>query len=76
MVVDEVSQLPTNSGYDANAAEYTDMFKAGVIDPVKVVRTALVNAASIAALMLTTEVLVTNFDEDDSDKQRVDGAIA
>ena len=52
------------------------MFQAGIIDPVKVVRTALANAASIAALMLTTEALVTNFDEEDSDKKRVQGAIA
>ena len=52
------------------------MFKAGIIDPVKVVRTALANAASIAALMLTTEALVTNFDEEDGDKKRIQGSIA
>ena len=75
VVVDEVRQKPTNFGYDAKMGEYTDMFKAGITDPVKVVRTALVNAASIASLMLTTEVLVTSFDEDDSDKKRVQGAI-
>ena len=50
VVADEVSQKPTNTGYDANKAEYVDMYKAGIIDPVKVVRTALSNAASIAAL--------------------------
>ena len=38
VVVDEVSQKPTNIGYDANTGEYVDMFKAGIIDPVKVVR--------------------------------------
>ncbi|MEK6247966.1 MAG: chaperonin GroEL, partial [Planctomycetales bacterium] len=76
VVVDEVQQKPTNTGYDANAGEYVDMFKAGIIDPVKVVRTALANAASISALLLTTEALVTNFDEDDNDKKRVDGSIA
>ena len=69
VVADEVSQKPTNIGYDANAGEYVDMVKAGIIDPVKVVRTALANAASIAGLMLTTEALVTNFDKDDKDKQ-------
>src|SRR5262249_6273797 len=61
VVADEVSQKSGNMGYDANAAEYVDMYKAGIIDPVKVVRTALSNAASIAALLLTTEALVTNF---------------
>ena len=55
-------------GYDANSGEYVDMYKAGIIDPVKVVRTALSNAASIAALLLTTEALVTNFDKDDKNQ--------
>jgi chaperonin GroEL len=76
VVVDEVSEKPTNTGYDANTCEYVDMLKAGIIDPVKVVRTALANAASISGLMLTTEALVTSFDEEDKDKQRIEGAIA
>jgi len=76
VVVDEVLQQSVNSGYDAKSGEYTDMFKAGITDPVKVVRTALANAASISALMLTTEALVTNFDQEDEDKKRVQGAIA
>ncbi len=76
VVVDEVIQKPLNSGYDAKTAQYTDMFKAGIIDPGKVVRTALANAASIAALMLTTEALVTNYDEEDADKKRIQGSIA
>ena len=63
-------------GYDANLATYCDLFKAGVIDPVKVVRTALKNAASIAGLMLTTEALVTNFDKEDKEKQRVEGSVS
>ena len=75
VVVDEVSQKPTNIGYDANAGKYVDMFKAGIIDPVKVVRSALSNAASIAGLMLTTEALVTNLDKDDKDKNRVEGSV-
>jgi chaperonin GroEL len=75
VVADEVSRLPVNQGYDANAAKYTDMVKAGIIDPLKVVRSALSNAASIAALMLTTEAMVTNFDKDDKKKQRAEGAI-
>ena len=75
VVVDEVSQKPTNTGYDANAGKYGDMLKAGIIDPVKVVRTALSNAASIAGLLLTTEALVTTFDQEDKDKQRVEGSV-
>ncbi len=75
VVVDEASQKSTNYGYDANSAKYVDMVKAGIIDPVKVVRSALSNAASIAGLMLTTEALVTNFDKDDKAKQRVEGSI-
>jgi chaperonin GroEL len=75
VVADEVSRKPKNHGYDANAGEYVDMFKAGVIDPAKVVKTALVNAASIAGLMLTTEALVTNLDANEQDKQPVVGSI-
>ncbi len=75
VVVDEVSDKPTNTGYDANAGKYVDMLKAGIIDPVKVVRSALSNAASIAGLMLTTEALVTTLDKEDKGRQRVEGSI-
>jgi chaperonin GroEL len=51
------------------------MLKAGIIDPAKVARTALQNAASVAGLMLTTNVLVTDLKEDDKDKQPIQGAI-
>jgi chaperonin GroEL len=51
-------------GYDAETMEYVDMLQAGVIDPTKVERVALENAASIASLMLTTEALVTDLPED------------
>jgi chaperonin GroEL len=64
-----------NIGYNANTGEYEDMFKAGIIDPLRVTRNALQNAASIAGLMLTTEVLVTRLDEDEK-KKPVVGAIA
>ena len=47
-----------NMGYDAKHNEFTDMIKAGVIDPTKVVRSALQNAASVAGLLITTEVMV------------------
>ncbi|MEX0824613.1 MAG: chaperonin GroEL [Pirellulaceae bacterium] len=76
VVVDEVRQKSANIGYDANSGQYTDMLKAGIIDPVKVVRTALANAASIAALMLTTEALVTNYDKEDKEKRHVEGVVA
>ena len=76
VVVDEVSQKAANVGYNANAGTYGDMFKAGVIDPVKVVRTALTNAGSIAGLLLTTEALVTNFEKEDKDKNPIEGVVA
>jgi len=52
-----------NYGYNAKTGKYEDLFKAGVIDPTKVVRNALQNAASIAGLVLTTEALVADFEE-------------
>lgn len=76
VVADIVDGKPNNTGYNANTGEYTDMLKAGVIDPVKVVRTALANAASIAGLLLTTDAMVSTFDDDDKQKRRVEGAIA
>jgi chaperonin GroEL len=75
VVAEEVrEQKSANVGYNANTGEYVDMFKAGIVDPTKVTRTALQNAASIAGLMLTTEVMVTKI-EDDEPKNRVAGAI-
>ncbi len=53
-----------NAGYNAATEEYVDMIKAGIIDPTKVSRTALQNAASVAALMLTTEVMITDIPEE------------
>ncbi len=76
VVVDEVSQKGINIGYNAYTGEYTDMLKAGVIDPVKVVRTALTNAGSIAGLLLTTEAMVTNYEKEDKDKQPVAGVVS
>ena len=54
----------TNYGFDAQSLEYTDMIKAGIIDPTKVVRCALQDAASIAGLMITTEALIADEPED------------
>ena len=52
-----------NYGYNAAADEYTDMIKAGIVDPTKVVRTALQDAASVASLLITTEAMVTELPE-------------
>jgi chaperonin GroEL len=78
VVADEVQQWgdqSPNIGYNANTGDYIDMFKAGIVDPTRVTRSALQNAASIAGLMLTTEVMVTKIEDDDK-KSRVAGAIA
>jgi chaperonin GroEL len=76
VVADEVSQKPLTHGYDANKGVYVDMLKSGIIDPVKVVRTALVNAASIAGLLLTTDSLVTTYDKDDKKKRKIEGSVS
>lgn len=69
VVVDEVRQLKGAQGFDASKGEYTDLLEAGVLDPAKVVRNALSNAASIAGLMLTTQVLVTKTEDADGGKK-------
>ena len=74
VVAAAVEEKAGNIGFDANTAEYVDMVKAGIVDPAKVARTALQNAASIASLMLTTEVMVTEYDEDKEEDQ-VEGAV-
>jgi len=77
VVVAEMNEKTENVGFDANTGEYVDMFKAGIVDPTKVVRSALQNAASIAGLMLTTSVLVTDLkDGDDEDTNKVMGAVS
>jgi chaperonin GroEL len=58
IVVEKVKNEKGNYGFDAQNEEYTDMVKAGIIDPTKVVRTALQNASSVASLLLTTEAMV------------------
>jgi chaperonin GroEL len=78
VVADEVlirGEQNPNIGYNANTGEYVDMYQAGIVDPTRVTRSALQNAASIAGLMLTTEVMVTKIDEDDK-KSKISGAIA
>src|SRR6266568_1687380 len=63
IVVQRVRELKTNEGYDAAADVYGDMVEKGIIDPTKVARSALQNAASIAGLLMTTEALVTELPE-------------
>ncbi|MFA6694320.1 MAG: TCP-1/cpn60 chaperonin family protein, partial [Bacillota bacterium] len=63
VIVEQVSTLPLGEGYNALTGEYVNMIKVGIVDPAKVTRSALQNAASIAAMMLTTECLVTDIPE-------------
>jgi chaperonin GroEL len=65
VVVDKVRQQPVGHGYDAAAEEYTDLLAKGIIDPVKVTRSALRNAASIASMVLTTDTLVVDKKEEE-----------
>jgi chaperonin GroEL len=63
LIVEEVKKRKGNEGYDVAKGEYVDLVKAGIVDPTKVTRSALQNAASIAGLLLTTEALVTEIPE-------------
>ena len=77
VVADEVrhaGEKDPTIGYNANTGEYVDMFKAGIIDPTRVTKSALTNAASIAGLMLTTEVMITKIDDDEAGN-KVSGAV-
>jgi chaperonin GroEL len=72
VIVDEALSKKGNEGYDALSGPWVDMVKAGIIDPVKVVRSALQNAASISGLMLTTNTMVTSIKED---QKAIEGSI-
>ena len=72
IVVEEVKRRKGNEGYNVATGEYVDLVKAGVVDPKKVTRAALQNAASIAGLLLTTEALITELPE--KDKKPAGGA--
>jgi len=76
VVVAEVREMPKTHGFNAQTGEFGDMFKMGIIDPAKVTRTALMNAASIASLMLTTDVMVTDAPEDEEEGLDAEGAVA
>ncbi|MDH3584977.1 MAG: chaperonin GroEL, partial [Phycisphaerae bacterium] len=73
VVVEQVKDRKGNQGYNAATGDYVDMVKEGIIDPALVSRTALLNAASVAALMLTANVMVTEL-KDDNDA--VEGAVS
>jgi len=74
VVVAEILERGARVGYDAATGQYVDMVKSGIIDPAKVSRTALQNAASVAGLMLTTELMVTEYKKDE-EEQPVVGAV-
>jgi chaperonin GroEL len=77
VVADEVKtrgEKDPDVGYNANTGDYVDMFHAGIVDPTRVTRSALANAASIAGLMLTTEVMITKIEEDEPGN-KVQGAV-
>jgi chaperonin GroEL len=63
VIVGEVERLKGNKGFNAATGEFEDLVAAGIMDPTKVVRTALQNAASIAGLLLTTDAAVTDAPE-------------
>jgi chaperonin GroEL len=75
VVVEEILARGDDIGYDAATGQYVDMIKAGIIDPAKVSRIALQNAASMSSLLLTTNVMVTEFDEKDEQQKEIAGAV-
>lgn len=74
LVVQDVRKAAAGVGYDAATGQYVDMFKAGIVDPTKVCRSALQNAASVASLLLTTEAVVTDIPEEEKSSTPVPGA--
>jgi chaperonin GroEL len=75
LIVEEVKKRKGNEGYDVSADEFTDLVKAGIVDPTKVARIALQNAASISGLLLTTEALVTEIPEKEKTPQMPGGGM-
>jgi len=75
VIVAQLLEKSGNIGYDANTGEFVNMFKVGIIDPAKVAKTALQNAASVAGLMLTTNVVVTDLKDDDVENAEVGAVI-
>jgi len=75
VIVEKLLEKSGNIGYDANTDEFVDMVEAGIIDPAKVARCALQNAASVAGLMLTTNVLITDLKDEDKEKPAIEGSV-
>ena len=76
VIVEKVrSEKNENTGFNAATEQFEDLVKAGVIDPAKVTRTALQNAASIAGLMLTTEAMVSEIPEDEKGSPAMPGGM-
>jgi chaperonin GroEL len=76
VVAAQVLEGKGNYGYDAQRDEFCDMVQAGIIDPAKVVRTALQNAASVAGVLLMTNVMVTEWkDKDKDERQEISGVV-
>src|SRR5688572_674916 len=76
VIVDQILEKDNvNWGYNAATDEFVDMLKAGIIDPTKVARTALLNAASVSGLALTTEVMITELKEKHDEANQVHGAV-
>jgi len=73
VVVQKVKEMGENSGFDAQKMEYTDLIQAGVIDPTKVTRTTLENAASAASMLLTTEAVVAELPEKEGKSPKISG---
>ncbi|MCL2700293.1 MAG: chaperonin GroEL [Phycisphaerae bacterium] len=75
VVVADILEKGANIGYNASTGEYVDMVAEGIIDPAKVSRTALQNAASVASLLLTTDLMVTEYKEDDDEAAPIPGVV-
>src|SRR4029434_2231108 len=73
IVVSKVKEMKQDEGFNAATEVYEDLVKAGVIDPAKVVRSALQNAASISSLLLTTEALISEIPEDKKEPPAMPG---
>ena len=73
VVVDNILSHDGAYGYDALNDKYVDMFQAGIVDPAKVTRSALVNAASVGSMLLTTEAAVVDVPEEKSDAPAMPG---
>jgi len=69
IVCEKVAEMKGNQGYNAMTDVYEDLVKAGVIDPTKVARTALANAASVATLLLTSDALVAEKPKEETGKK-------